>query len=206
MGDYTQRKLTLEGDRPLAISSIAEEFARMLGDRYVAGHWALALPLSLLWGKKDRHVFQHSGNYEGPTWSWASSDRAIGIEPYLARTDGHLSDCVVKCKVVEVRSKLLVEGALYGAFGQGTSLVLEGRLLQNAYLPPTYSPETVIVEGTDRQCSIRGVVRFDEFEEEFHREGLQGRCRSSPSFAQFRGPIPGKKSTDLSWTPLAGRI
>lgn len=188
VGDYKKGKLTLEGDRPLAMSGVAEEFGRMLGDRCVAGHWASALPLSLLWGKEDRHVFQHCGNYEGPTWSWASSGRDAGIEPYLARTDGHLSDCVVKCRVVEVRPELLVKDAPYGAFGQGTSLVLEGRLLQNAYLPPAYGPETVNIEGRDRQCSIRGAVKFDELEEEFHREGLKGRCPALLEFCTMSGP------------------
>lgn len=205
VGDYTKRKLTFEGDRPLAISGIAEEFAQMLGDQYIAGHWASTLPLSLLWGKGDKHVFQHCGNYEGPTWSWASSGRAVIIEPFLARTQGHLSDCVVKCKVVKIRAKLMVEDVPYGAFGKGTSLVLEGRLLQNAYLAPSYGPETVNIEGTDRQCSIRGVVRFDESEEEFHREGLEGRCPALLEFCTMSGPDTWKEIHGLVLDPVAGK-
>lgn len=205
VGDYTKRKLTFEDDRPLAMIGIAEEFARMLGDQYVAGHWASALPLSLLWFKGDQHVFQHYGKYEGPTWSWASSGRAVTIEPFLARTDGHLSDCVVKCRVVEIRPKLLIEDAPYGAFGQGTSLILEGRLLQNAYLPPTYDPENVIIEGTDRQCSIRGVVRFDESEEEFHREGLKGRCPALLEFCTMSGPDTWNEIHGLVLDPVPGK-
>lgn len=205
VGDYTTRKLTFEDDRPLAMIGIAEEFARMLGDQYVAGHWASALPLSLLWFKGDKHVFQHTGNYKGPTWSWASSGRAVTIEPFLARTDGHLSDCVVKCRVAEIQPKLLVADAPYGAFIQGTSLVLEGRLLQNAYVPPTYGPETVNIEGTDRQCSIRGAVKFDESEEEFHREGLKGRCPALLEFCTMPGPDTWKEIHGLVLDPVAGK-
>lgn len=184
---------------------IAEEFARMLGDHYVAGHWASALPLSLLWLKGDKHVFRHSGNYKGPTWSWTSSGRAVTIEPFLARTDGHLSDCVVKCRVVEIRPKLLAADAPYGAFVQGTSLVLEGRLLRNAYLPPTYGPETVNIEGTDRQCSIRGAVKLDESEEDFHREGLKGRCPALLEFCIMSGPDTWKEIHGLVLDPVAGK-
>lgn len=203
--DYTRRKLTFEGDRPLAISGIAKEFAQMLGDRYLAGHWVSTLPLSLLWSTSESKMWRHQGNYQGPTWSWASAGASVGFEPFLESTDGHLSDCAVKCRVVEIQPKLLVEDAPYGAFAQGSSLLLEGRLLQNAFLPADYGPEPVIIEGTDYQCSIRGAVKFDKFEEKFHREGREGRSPTILEVCTMSGPDTWKEVLGLVLNPIAGK-
>lgn len=67
--EYTVSKLTLEDDMPLAISGIAAELGRMLGDGYVAGHWISTLPMSLLWRENPYGGCKYCGQYQGPTWS-----------------------------------------------------------------------------------------------------------------------------------------
>lgn len=167
----------------------------------MAGHWVSTLPLSLLWEKKT--AFRHHKNYQGPTWSWASSDTAIGFEPFLARKDGPLSDCIVTSRVVEVRPKLLVDSSPHGAFEQGTSVVLEGRLLRNAFLPHTYYPEPVTVEGTDQQCSVRGAVKFGFGE--FDDENIESRPWTLLELCTVSGPDTWKEVLGLVLDPVDGK-
>lgn len=51
---YTQRSLTKQSDKFPAVSGIAKEFHRLLGDEYVAGLWSRTLPHSLLWRHDER--------------------------------------------------------------------------------------------------------------------------------------------------------
>lgn len=46
---YTQRSLTVPSDKLPALSGLASEFARHVGDEYVAGLWRNNLPQDLLW-------------------------------------------------------------------------------------------------------------------------------------------------------------
>jgi hypothetical protein len=47
--DFSQRKLTFETDRLVAISGIASEFAKATGDRYLVGLWRRDLWRALMW-------------------------------------------------------------------------------------------------------------------------------------------------------------
>lgn len=76
---YTRRSLSDKGDRPLAISGIAESFAASIpGGRYVAGLWEQDLPGSLLWKANDDPPYLDGRcrsrpiGYQGPSWSWTA--------------------------------------------------------------------------------------------------------------------------------------
>lgn len=78
---YTSRHLTVQADVLPALSGLADEFARVTGDQYVAGMWRGDLIRSLSWHRSalreklpnghQADVRRPSG-YHAPSWSWAS--------------------------------------------------------------------------------------------------------------------------------------
>ncbi|KAF2637378.1 HET-domain-containing protein [Massarina eburnea CBS 473.64] len=72
--EYTNRNLTYDADRLVAIGAVAKTLARPLGSGYVAGQWTCST-LGLLWytreGAQCRRATQSPGIIV-PSWSWAS--------------------------------------------------------------------------------------------------------------------------------------
>ncbi|OCL01472.1 HET-domain-containing protein, partial [Glonium stellatum] len=98
---YSLCKLTVTSDKLLAISGIARQIARPLGDEYLAGVWKGDLARELLWAVP---YHPDSGNpasilegpqrfrpkeYRAPSWSWASLDFIHGyikVSGFLMKT------------------------------------------------------------------------------------------------------------------------
>jgi hypothetical protein len=81
------KKLTYESDRWLILSTMAEDFSKLLPDeKYMAGLWGSTLPHSLLWyhkyprGKPTPRL--------GPSWSWLSACHPVTLAN-RARTKKH---------------------------------------------------------------------------------------------------------------------
>lgn len=88
---YTERRLTHDADRFVAISGLARDMRAMLeklrpgiAHRYLAGLWEEDLARMLLWFVRaagSRHT-----TYIAPSWSWASLgacfDMVHFLEPY----------------------------------------------------------------------------------------------------------------------------
>lgn len=79
--EYTSRSLSLENDRVLAISGIAEQIGTRTGDKYCAGLWRSCLVSQLSWFAvachetypEDRSIFgTDPGKIQEPSWSWIS--------------------------------------------------------------------------------------------------------------------------------------
>lgn len=80
VNDYTNRSLTRQGDKLLAISGLARKMQEDKEASYWAGLWSDTFPSSLLWWVLDR--YQTPGAltcfskriipFQAPTWSWAS--------------------------------------------------------------------------------------------------------------------------------------
>lgn len=88
--DYSNRHLSVPGDKLVAINGLMNIFARWIGGAYIHGIWEVDLLHGLLWGTSNRWV---SGPGEfilsfalkpsktrrvvtgrAPSWSWASAD------------------------------------------------------------------------------------------------------------------------------------
>ena len=130
VSDYTSRAMSVQTDRILAISGIAERFNAAHPGQYVAGLWLLHLPGGLLW--KPESVWKEAEaskaqlyaakqlrprEYQGPSWSWVGVNGRIDFE-----------DCLFQCHM-GVRMKLelssfdgyLVEAqARYGAMSRSS--------------------------------------------------------------------------------------
>jgi hypothetical protein len=70
--EYTRRELTDGSDKLPAMSGIAEFWAQVKEDHYLAGLWASHLPLGLLWTIDHLSQQNELQVYRAPSWSWAS--------------------------------------------------------------------------------------------------------------------------------------
>jgi len=74
--EYSKRRLTVDTDKLIAISGIAERVRQKTGRSYVAGIWEETIHEDLLWrvcGKLSPRPLK----YRAPSWSWASVDGTI---------------------------------------------------------------------------------------------------------------------------------
>ncbi|KAH9207654.1 hypothetical protein DL95DRAFT_482452 [Leptodontidium sp. 2 PMI_412] len=74
--EYTTRQLTVESDRILAISSVAEIYASSIRGPYLAGLWNFAMPTDLLWMVQPP-LQKRPAAFQGPSWSWSSVNGQI---------------------------------------------------------------------------------------------------------------------------------
>jgi hypothetical protein len=73
--DYGGRKLTYASDKFPALSGLAKEFQKTLGDDYVAGLWKNDLHRGLLWQITSTTTrVTRPKEYRALSWSWASID------------------------------------------------------------------------------------------------------------------------------------
>jgi hypothetical protein len=120
---YTQCQLTQEGDRLVAISALAQHFAKHLKDEYVAGFWKRNIISGLHWSihANDKRTALPSA-YIAPSWSWASIGTNISFS-----TRSRLPTSVELAKVVEVSVTPRFSDLTYGALQDG-HILLRGRL------------------------------------------------------------------------------
>lgn len=83
---YTKMSLTNPGDRLVALSGIAKQYATVYGDTYLAGIWRNNLTYEILWcanTRNDDYDQKYTSlcpAYQAPTWSWASLDISVSYE------------------------------------------------------------------------------------------------------------------------------
>lgn len=88
VSEYSTKRLTDPDDKLPAISALAAEFHRFLGDHYLAGLWEGNLIDSLLWTRFiEFPPSSQEPSYRIPTWSWASINDA-SIRPHYPWTYG----------------------------------------------------------------------------------------------------------------------
>lgn len=73
---YTQRNLTRQTDRILAISGLAQIFSPMRGGAYAAGLWVKDFPDTLLWENRSRALYPRPSD-QGPSWSWTAINSTV---------------------------------------------------------------------------------------------------------------------------------
>jgi hypothetical protein len=87
---YTQLGITKVEDRLPALSGLAKMIQAKTEDTYVAGLWKSSLVEGLAWalsGKDFKFEELHQKRpYTAPSWSWASTDRALGFLTVIEMT------------------------------------------------------------------------------------------------------------------------
>jgi hypothetical protein len=128
--EYSSRRLKYDWDRLPALSGISSQFTK-LGE-YLAGHWQIDLPHSLLWRVLPGHLGVSSASSPNsrisapPSWSWASIEcegkEWIKASPW--DTNLHLS----QVKIIEAAcypSTSDPRGMVYGGH-----ITMQGKLLE----------------------------------------------------------------------------
>ncbi|KXH41074.1 hypothetical protein CNYM01_04589 [Colletotrichum nymphaeae SA-01] len=110
---YTSCKITFPSDRMIALSAIAKEMMKVLGDEYIAGMWRRHLESELLW--RVPTVSTPSGSppivYRAPSWSWAAVD--VPVAPGRLYKPDHL---LIKVEDVHIE---YVTGEMTGLISGG---------------------------------------------------------------------------------------
>ncbi|KAK7416170.1 hypothetical protein QQX98_005367 [Neonectria punicea] len=72
---YSRRSLTFGSDKLPAFQGLAQRFYPFLGE-YLAGVWSSDFRQGLLWQPELRYC-EHAEPYQGPSWSWVSTNQRI---------------------------------------------------------------------------------------------------------------------------------
>jgi hypothetical protein len=139
---YSELAFTIRRDRALAISAIAQEVNCVLHhDTYLAGIWKSTLPLGLLWQVvSDVSGYQEPDGYQGPSWSWTSTNREIWYNPrvYNNGTDESDRNVIPNPHNAEILNAVCIpvnQLAPYGAVRRNsTSLTIRGHFFEGQVL------------------------------------------------------------------------
>jgi hypothetical protein len=177
VADYSRRQLTVETDKLIAFSGVAQEFKIKIfpGDEYVAGIWSSQLPLGLCWLTPYNEATSRPEHYVAPSWSWASVKGPIEvgclIDSFNGLTGQHhrfAGGTRLYCSVLNIRmehtNKLHDTGSVISGH-----LDLEGHLIgpwkwdfQDQTMHITMNSVSGLVMGLELESALReAVVDFD---------------------------------------------
>jgi hypothetical protein len=114
----------------VALSGIADRFASMQGNDYLAGLWRNDLPISLLW--KSIGLARRTNGFVAPSFSWASR---IGFVTFTEQEEHHK----LECSVISASCIPVGHTSTYGFVREGT-LSLAGKLVSCTYDGPEVNP------------------------------------------------------------------
>ncbi|TVY68859.1 hypothetical protein LSUE1_G007031 [Lachnellula suecica] len=129
---YSGRKISSPGDKLIAVSSVAQEFGKILRrstsiiPNYLAGLWKHELSQQLCWyrpGYPENGILRPA-TYRAPSWSWASVDGAVVLE--------NLCDSEMRVEVLECSVELVSPLLPYGAVSSG-HLTVRGRIIEQLW-------------------------------------------------------------------------
>ncbi|OJT13281.1 hypothetical protein TRAPUB_10174 [Trametes pubescens] len=110
VSNYSSRALTQKTDKLVAFAGVAEQFNRLWhasAGRYVAGLWEKHLSRDLLWLREssyqdwlDDPLHPRPQVYLAPSWSWASVEGRVRVQPPVLYSGDDVEVCdVLKCDV-----------------------------------------------------------------------------------------------------------
>lgn len=134
---YGSTVTTFPGDRLIAMSALARDFALAFGlsnEAYKAGLWLPHCPLALCWSSFGSR--QRPGSYRAPTWSWASVEGNISYAWHILQT-AYESDIVVVDSAVTTKVTTDPFSEVLGG-----RIRVRGRLFKGFYWEKTSGDET----------------------------------------------------------------
>ncbi|CAK4033804.1 Hypothetical predicted protein [Lecanosticta acicola] len=169
---YSHCKLTNPEDKLVAISGIARRMESIIQDKYLAGMWRQTLAGELFWVAHEMGSHHRSSVYRAPTWSWASIDGAIHMEPVPDRGSRYT---VKHCHLDYVSSD-------HTGLLRGGELVLEGIIKRITIQSNLHPPRWVLgVNGHDFSSQFMSSSTFvndvalDDDEYDFEKDSRDGR-------------------------------
>ncbi|KAI1411556.1 HET-domain-containing protein [Hypoxylon sp. FL1857] len=205
---YTQRQLTYPEDKFPAISGISQLIHRRTGWQYLAGLWKDHLIYQLLWERHSFHpLFEDAdtsmpSKYRAPSFSWASVE--CPIITFTTSLDAAEEDGILYEDARLVDSEILLSGVdPFGRVEPGSSLTMEGRLMQDVELRgPTedrYATYDVLIGG--RELTFEADIQLEAFCFTDSNGVLQRSARRSARNAE-QGLVELESGTMVSMFPL----
>ncbi|KAI0723615.1 HET-domain-containing protein [Earliella scabrosa] len=146
VGEYSQRSISVPGDKLVAFAAIAELFHRFWKSEYLAGLWRSTLVEDLLWYKKLDRRHPRPQAYRAPSWSWASIDGRVlasSVDDRLDPNSEETETCeIVGCEVVEA-----TPAVPFGAVSSGT-LHLRAAMVEAVWNPDSSTPDIYVLTST----------------------------------------------------------
>lgn len=170
---FSRRSLSVETDRCLAISGIAEVFGKAFGDRYLQGIWMSNLHHGLMWHNDAERTppMPRPEQYQGPSWSWTGVNGAVEF-PYFSAEDWVPENCHVD--LVDYSVDLVNSLAPYGAIRPGSGrLKLRGRVLSCVM-----SEQTITQAGVRQQTVVSFLPLNDSESASLQRAKARRDCSS----------------------------
>jgi hypothetical protein len=121
--EFTNRKLTVAADRPLAIAGLAEVYGAILNEKYLAGLWENTFLHDLLWTRQTSTPLK---SRRVPSWSWTSVDGPID---WVVEREEDLKGC--QTSLLTYKLQLEYESAPFGVLESGV-ITMQGRILKAA--------------------------------------------------------------------------
>ncbi|KAI9704665.1 MAG: hypothetical protein M1820_005413 [Bogoriella megaspora] len=135
---YTERQLSYDVDKLVAINGIADSVARAILmkpiDRYLAGLWSDDLAHGLLWAVEDdwfrqsrdaTFVYRRPKAWRAPSWSWAAVEGPVDYPPLTKLT----SEIQLVAAEIEPRTQHDTTGRIISA-----KLILKGKMVRGVGL------------------------------------------------------------------------
>ena len=115
VSEYSKCKLTMGGDKLIAISSIAQRIQQKTKFKYLAGLWKEALQYNLCW-YIQMNLQPPPTEYRAPSWSWASREGVVNYwQPIFSSEHISLLADIVFVDVVTHASDLSGTGQIDSA-------------------------------------------------------------------------------------------
>ncbi|KAI0136112.1 HET-domain-containing protein [Hypoxylon sp. NC0597] len=206
---YAQRTLTYSEDKFPAISGISQLVHKQTGWRYLAGLWEEHLIYQLLWERHSFHPLVDDtdtsmpAKYRAPSFSWASVE--CPVITFTAGQDATEENVILYEDARLVNSNILLSGAdPFGRVEPGSSLTMEGRLMQDVELrgpmEDTYAAYYVLLGGRD--LTFEADIQLETFHFTGSNGLLQRSARRSARHAD-QGPLELESGTMVSVFLLA---
>ncbi|KAK4096829.1 HET-domain-containing protein [Parathielavia hyrcaniae] len=159
---YTLRQISNEADKLPAVGGVAEQFARVAGDQYLAGLWRLSLLFDLLWSVGNDGTDPNNRRperYRAPSWSWASVNGLVDAT-WLEETAAAVGPNLKQAEVVGCWVALAAEEAPFGEV-RCASLRLKAAVKRGVVFEDN---GRVMAVGGDGELAEIGTASFDAHE------------------------------------------
>ncbi len=135
VSEYTWREMSVPGDKLLAVSAVAKEYADFLKasgrderPEYLAGLWRHTLKGDLYWEVNTSNPKRpRPTTYRAPSWSWASVDGGAVAFPDLEEASEMMVFEIIECSV-----QLVSPLAPFGSVASGY-LIVKGRIVEEIW-------------------------------------------------------------------------
>ena len=117
--DYTNRNITVPGDKLVALAGIVKDVHCVYNTEYVVGLWQKTLLLDLLWTRSSAYEIKpRPTNYRAPSWSWASIDGLVEYR-YVEEKKAK-ANCTTESEILDCHVSLAREDMPFGAVSAAT--------------------------------------------------------------------------------------